>query len=84
VDDNEVSHVDPAVVTDILEKIKGNFGDIVISRGKEHEFLGMNIKLRDDGLIEIKMKNKSKKQQRCLATYVPTKLHHHALYIYGM
>jgi hypothetical protein len=56
VDDNKVSHVDPAVVTEILEKIKGHFGDIVISRGKEHEFLGMNIKLRDDGLIEIKMK----------------------------
>ena len=56
VDDNKVSHKDPAVVTEILNEIKKHFGDITISRGKEHEFLGMDIKLRGDGLIEVCMK----------------------------
>ena len=43
VDDNKISHEDPTVVTEILEAIKGHFGDLVISRGNEHEFLGMKI-----------------------------------------
>ena len=48
VDDNKLLHVDPNVVTDILEKIRKHFGDLVISRGGTHDFLDMNIKLRKD------------------------------------
>ena len=57
VDDNKVSHEDPNVVTEVLEEIKKYFGEITISRGKKHDFLGMNITLRDDGKFEIEMKN---------------------------
>ena len=38
VDDNKLSHVDPNVVTYILEEIKKHFGELVISRGDEHDF----------------------------------------------
>ena len=53
VDDNKLSHDDPKVMDSVLSMIKRYFGDITITRGKEHEFLGMNIKLRDDKKIEI-------------------------------
>ena len=43
VGNNDLSHVDPNVATEILEVIKGNFGDLVISRGNENDLLGMKI-----------------------------------------
>jgi hypothetical protein len=55
VDDNKISHVDKDVVTDILEKLKGHFGNITISRGKKHNFLGTDIEIREDGMIEMTM-----------------------------
>ena len=45
VDDNKISHMDPKVVTEILDAIKGHFGELVISRGNEHDLLGMKIKI---------------------------------------
>ena len=47
VDDNKVSHKDPQVVTDVLNIISEHFGELSISRGNKHDFLGMNIELRD-------------------------------------
>ena len=38
VDDNKLSQVDPNLVTEILEEIKKHFGELVISRGDEHNF----------------------------------------------
>lgn len=60
VDDNKLSHKDPKVVTDVLEIIKSHFGDLTISRGKKHTFLGMNITLRKDKKIQIEMKDQLK------------------------
>ena len=48
VDDNKISHVNENVVSDILEEMRGHFGDIKIYRGKSHVFLGIGIVLRDD------------------------------------
>ena len=56
VDVNNLSHVDPNAVTEILENTKKNFGELVISRGDEHECLGMKIKLRKEKLVELSMK----------------------------
>jgi hypothetical protein len=53
VDDNKLSHVDPQVNTDIIECIKAHYGELVISRGKEHNFLGMKIQFNDDGSLQI-------------------------------
>ena len=55
VDENKLSHVDVEVVENVLSMIKHNFGEITMARGKEHDFLGMRIKLRDDQKIELDM-----------------------------
>jgi hypothetical protein len=57
VDDNKISHVDPAVVTRIIEKIESRFGKMTVVRGKEHVFLGMNIRYTDEGTAVIVMKD---------------------------
>ena len=57
VDDNKISHVDPDVVTMIVAKIEERFGKMTVTRGKEHVFLGMNIQYKDDGTVEIRMKD---------------------------
>lgn len=53
VDDNKLSHVDSEVVTEVMDKIAEHFGDLAITRGDAHDFLGINIKIRKDGLIAI-------------------------------
>ena len=55
VDDTKISHVDAAVVTDIIEKIEGKFGKMTVTRGKQHTFLGMKITLQKDGTVKIDM-----------------------------
>ena len=55
VDDNKISHIDPAVVTDILNKIKS--GKLTITRGKQHTFLGMDIDFVGSGKVKILMKD---------------------------
>ena len=52
VDDNKISHVDPNVVTDIPEEIKKHFGDMVISRGDTHDFLGMTIQIGNEKKLD--------------------------------
>jgi hypothetical protein len=44
VDDMKISHVNPCVVTDIINKLEVKFGKMTVTRGKEHMFLGMKIK----------------------------------------
>ena len=56
VDDNKISHVDPSVVTDVLNILKGHFGDLTITRGKQHIFGGMNMTFNDNGTVKIEMK----------------------------
>ena len=55
VDDIKVSHTDKNVVTDFLEKLQKRFGKLKVSRGKEHKYLGMDMKFRDDGVLTICM-----------------------------
>ena len=51
VDDNKISHVDAGVVSDIIKRIESKFGKMTVTRGIEHEFLGMRIVLdrNEDG-----------------------------------
>ena len=53
VDDNKISHEDPEVVTYIIEQIEKKFGKLVVSRGKKHNFLGVDLEFHDDGSVEI-------------------------------
>ena len=43
VDNNKAPHVDSRVIDDLLDTIKTYIGEIKITRGKKHTFLGMNI-----------------------------------------
>ena len=56
VDDNKISHVDPKVVSDIIKQIEAKFGKMSQTRGKEHEFIRMNIKFTNDKKVKISMK----------------------------
>ena len=60
VDDNKVSHKDKHVVDSIIALIEKHFGKLSISRGEEHTFLGMNIKIGKNKTIEIEMKDQLK------------------------
>jgi hypothetical protein len=55
VDDVKVSHKDKNVVSEIIKEIEKHFGKVVTVRGKTHCYLGMNITLRNNKKVEIKM-----------------------------
>ena len=57
VDDNKASHVDKKVIYGILGMIKEHFGDIKVTRGSKHVFLGMNIEITPEKTIQIDMKD---------------------------
>ena len=57
VDDTKISHVDPEVVTDVIEQIEAKFGKMTVKRGSEHVFLGMHINYKDNGTAEITMRD---------------------------
>ena len=56
VDDTKISHVNPDVVTRVIETLEGHFGKMTVTRGHEHVFLGMNIKYNDNQTATISMK----------------------------
>ena len=55
VDNNKVSHINPPVVTAILNKLEKRFGKLTITRGKQHTFLGMDINFIERGKVKISM-----------------------------
>ena len=55
VDNNKVSHVDPKVNDEAIEEIKNYFGDLTITWGKKHVFLGMYLEITNDKKIEMHM-----------------------------
>ena len=56
VDDNKISHKDPRVVDQVIDSISEHFGELTVSRGKMHDFLGMNITIEDQ-LVHIEMRD---------------------------
>jgi hypothetical protein len=57
VDDTKISHVNPDVVTMIIEKLENKFDKMTVTRGKEHVFLGMNIKFTEERTAIITMRS---------------------------
>ena len=55
VDDNKISHQDPQVVTDVIKEISNHFGELTVSRGVKHDYLGMDIEIKDS-LVYIGMR----------------------------
>jgi hypothetical protein len=61
VDDNMISHMDKNVVSDTIKQIEEKFGKMTVSRGEEHEFLGMKITLsKKNNTAKINMKESIK------------------------
>ena len=56
VDDNKISHADPKVVTSVIEDISKYFGELTVSRGTKHDYLGMDVEIKDR-MVYIGMKN---------------------------
>ena len=57
VDDNLASHVDRAVLDEIMKEIEKHTGKMTVTKGAEHTFLGMNIVFKKDGTVSIPMKH---------------------------
>ena len=57
VDYNKVSHVDEEVNKKVIETIAEHFGNLTVSRGKKHKFLGMDIEFLSDGKLSLFMKD---------------------------
>ena len=47
VDDNKISHVDPKVVTSVIEEISRHFGELQVQRGNKLDILGMDIEIKN-------------------------------------
>ena len=56
VDDNKISHVDKDAVTNVINDISKHFGELTVSRGTKHDFLGMDIEIKERKVF-ISMKN---------------------------
>ncbi|KAI2502818.1 Reverse transcriptase (RNA-dependent DNA polymerase) [Fragilaria crotonensis] len=56
VDDMKISHVDPAVVTSIIDRLEARFDKMTVTRGLKHSFLGMKIRYTGKGTAVITMK----------------------------
>ena len=46
-DDNKLLHINPKVVDMVLKRITEHFGELTTTRGDEHTFLGMKLKIKD-------------------------------------
>ena len=58
VDNLKISHKDPAVVTQIIEDLNNTFatlGELSISRGKRHDYLGMWLDFSEPGTLMVDM-----------------------------
>ena len=47
-ENNKVTHISKDVITRVIDITKKHFGELVLSRGKKHTFLGMEIELVND------------------------------------
>jgi hypothetical protein len=66
VDDFKISHVDPQVVTRILNLLDAKYGQeivggkrapLIITRGKIHDYLGMTLDYSEPGFVKLDMTN---------------------------
>ena len=51
-----MSHVNPFVVTNIIEQLYNKYREMTITRGKKHAYIGMNISYNEDKSVVIYIK----------------------------
>lgn len=60
VDDIKVSHIDEAVVDDIIDKLQAKYGKeapLVVNKGTKHDYLGMTLDYSEVGKCKISMED---------------------------
>lgn len=57
IDNNKISHKNPAVVTQVIQQIEDKLGKMTVSRGKQQSFLGMQLDFGADRTISISMRS---------------------------
>ena len=55
VDDLKISHVNPLVVTSVLDQLESKYGEMSITRGSKHTYVGINFEFKKDGTVKIEM-----------------------------
>ena len=65
----KISHVNPRVVDDIIGKIEGNFRKMIVTRGKVHTFVWMDIEFKDNDTVSITMIEYLKEYIEVFGTY---------------
>jgi hypothetical protein len=55
VDVTKISHIKPSVITNVISMLESHFGKMSVSRGAQHEFLGMHLDFLGDGTATIHM-----------------------------
>ena len=53
IDDNQIYHADPNVVTKIIKILEERFGKMVVTRGCKNDFLGLDLNLEEDRVLEV-------------------------------
>ena len=66
VDDTKISHADKNIVSAVIKNIENEFDTMTVTRGKEHNFVRINFKLKDDGIVSITMKDCI---EECITSY---------------
>ena len=46
VDDLKISHIDKKVVDDTIKELEGHFGNLTVTEGHEHTYVGMDITIK--------------------------------------
>ena len=57
VDDLKLSHADESKVTEVIEWLRGQYGELRVSRGKVHDYLGMTLDYSTERKVKIVMKD---------------------------
>ncbi|KAG7356438.1 reverse transcriptase RNA-dependent DNA polymerase [Nitzschia inconspicua] len=57
VDDNNISHMDPQVVTNVITALEEHIGEMTVTSGCCHKCLGMDITFNFDGTVSILMED---------------------------
>ena len=85
IDNIKASHVESKFIDNLLETIKNHFGEITITIGKKHTFLGMNIRITEDKKIKIEREAKQMETieafEEELEGEVTSLAHNHILYV---
>ena len=65
-DDSKVSHPEQSVVEGVIKELEAEFRNISVTRGKSHNFVGMDFELTENGEVKIIMRDYL---TECIATF---------------